>query len=134
MPWPFRDVRHAIERAADDRYAAVREGRVIEDDIVRAVSGAADRVRMFTEGIREGRRMSLLGKMKALTESAEDFTRDTHASLDGISEKIAVARGKRDAAVNKHHNYYDTVIAGVEESVEVIDRLSNGPLSGDGEN
>ena len=62
MPWPFRDVRHSVEVEADERYAAVREGRVAETDITRAVSGAADRVRMFTDGIREGRRMNKLAE------------------------------------------------------------------------
>jgi hypothetical protein len=82
--------------------------------------------------IREGR-LSLLGKMKALTESAEEFTKGTETVLDGIAAKIATAKTKRDAAAEKHHGYYDGIIKGVEESVTVIDRLSNGPLPEGGE-
>jgi hypothetical protein len=82
--------------------------------------------------IREGR-LSLLGKMKALTESAEEFNKGTEDVLDGIAAKITTAKTKRDAAAEKHHGYYDGIIKGVEESVTVIDRLSNGPLPEGGE-
>ena len=77
--------------------------------------------------------MSLLGKMQHLTEAAQKFNDDTEAVLDGIATKIAVGAAKRDAAAAKHHGYYDAIIAGVDASTEVIDRLSNGPLHGDGE-
>jgi hypothetical protein len=77
--------------------------------------------------------MSLLGKMQHLTETAQEFHKETEGVLDGIAEKIAKAKSKRDIAAGKHHGYYDTIIEGVDQSVEVIDRLSNGPLHGDGE-
>lgn len=77
--------------------------------------------------------MSLLGKLSHLTEDAQKFNDETVMVLDGIGEKIAVARTKRDVAKDKHHGYYDTIIKGVEDSVEVINRLSNGPLSEGGE-
>lgn len=95
-----------------------------------AFESLTDRViiqRVLTEMKREGK-LSLTGKMAALTESALDFTKETETVLDGIAEKIATARTKRDAAKEKHHAYYDTIISGVEDSVKVIDRLSNGPL------
>lgn len=101
-----------------------------------AISDATDRIvaeRVVKALVRENR-MSLLGKMKALTESAEDFTKETGDVLDGIAEKIAKAKLKRDAAKDKHHAYYDTIIQGVDESVVVIDRLSNGPLPEGGGN
>jgi hypothetical protein len=88
-------------------------------------------VRVVSELRREGK-LSLLGKMKALTESAEDFNKETETVLDGISDKIAAAKLKRTTAAEKHHGYYDGLIKGIEESVTVIDRLSNGPLSEDG--
>jgi|SRR5579872_5246424 len=72
--------------------------------------------------------MSLLGKLAHLTADAEQFTDETGKVLDGISEKIALARARRDIAKDKHHGYYDGIIKGVEESVTVIDRLSNSPL------
>jgi hypothetical protein len=125
MAWNWRDSRHRVEVEADLRYAAARHRRVL------GVSRKLDAV--LVEGIKEGRRMSLKGKMAALTESAADFTKETHATLDGISSKIAVAREKRDAAALKHHGYYDGIISGIEESVEAIDRLSNVPLGGDDE-
>lgn len=78
--------------------------------------------------------MSLVGKMQHLTERAQRFHDETGASLDRVGAKIDVAEKKRDEAETKHHAYYDTLISGVDESIAVIDRLSNGPLSGDGEN
>lgn len=77
--------------------------------------------------------MSLMGKMAHLTESAQDFHKSTEATLDGIAAKIETAKAKRDAAAEKHHGYYDTIIKGVDDSVEVIDRLSNAPLPEGGE-
>ena len=129
----WRDTRHPVERAADERYAAARAGG---DGITAAVADAADRitaVRVVTQMVKEGKRMSLLGKMKALTESAQDFNKETETVLDGIADKIAAAKVKRTAAAEKHHGYYDGLIKGIEDSVVVIDRLSNGPLDSDGE-
>lgn len=77
--------------------------------------------------------MSLLGKLSHLTEDAQKFNEETGTVLDQIGEKIALARTKRDEAKTKHHGYYDTIIAGVDESMKVIERLSNGPLSEGGE-
>lgn len=95
------------------------------------IAHVTDRIvaeRILTNIARE-KRLSLAGKMAALTESAQDFNRDTEAVLDGIAEKIVTAKSKRDVAAEKHHGYYDTIIKGVDDSVAVIDRLSNGPLS-----
>ena len=104
-------------------------------DITHEIAELTDRVTAFRVVRRMARRdgVSILGKMKELTESAEDFTKETHATLDGIAKKIAKATLKRDDAAGKHHAYYDGIIAGVDESVEVIDRLSNGHLGEDGE-
>lgn len=102
-------------------------------DITKALSDRTDSLIIERLLMKKGVPMSLLGKMKALTESAEDFNKDTSDVLDGISDKIKLATIKRDAAVEKHHVYYDGIIKGVDESCEVIDRLSNGPLGTDGE-
>jgi hypothetical protein len=120
-PWPLRgtqpneptpEITNAIDAAAD---------RIVAERVVKAL-------------VRENR-MSLLGKMKALTESASEFNKTTELALDGIAEKIETAKVKRSAAVDKHHGYYDTLIKGIEESTEVIDKLSNGaPLDEDGAN
>lgn len=72
--------------------------------------------------------MSLKGKMAALSERAQDFTKATETALDGISDKIAAAEKKRDAAAVRHHGFYDSIIQGIDDSVAVIDRLSNDPL------
>ncbi len=77
--------------------------------------------------------MSLLGKLAHLTADAEQFTQETVQVLDEITEKIALARARREVAKDKHHGYYDGIIKGVEESVTVIDRLSNVPLSEGGQ-
>lgn len=118
MVW--RDARSRTEIEADARYARFRTASVRLDTVL-------------ARGVREGKRMSLLGKMAHLTSSAQDFHRETEAALDGIAEKIEAGRRKRDEAVAKHHAYYDAIIAGVDESLGVIDRLSNGPLPDGGE-
>jgi hypothetical protein len=103
--------------------------------VTREVSELTDRVvayRVVTGMAREGR-MSLTGKLAALTERAQEFNKGTEAVLDGIADKIVEATRKRDAAAEKHHGYYDGIIKGVDESVTVIDRLSNGPLDQGGE-
>jgi hypothetical protein len=121
-----------MERDSALDHAGRRKDRL---DITLEISEATDRivaVRVVTAMQREGK-LSLLGKMKALTESAEDFNKETETVLDGISDKIAAAKTKRTAAAEKHHGYYDGLIKGIEDSVVVIDRLSNGPLGEDGE-
>lgn len=104
------------------------------DRLAGALPGATERVRsaqVVVRAIVEGQRaMSLLGKLNALTERATDFTKATEAGLDGLSAKIDAAEVKREAALAKHHGYYDAIAKGIDESVAVIDRLSNGPLDG----
>lgn len=103
-------------------------------DIGHEIAEATDRIvaaRVVTKMQREGR-LSITGKMAALTERAQDFHKTTEGVLDGIAEKITVAEAKRNVAAEKHHGYYDMIIAGVDESVKAIDRLSNGPLPEDG--
>jgi hypothetical protein len=102
-------------------------------DITRAIEDRTDSLVIERLLIKKGMPVSLLGKMKALTESAEDFNKSTSDVLDGIADKIRFAKIKRDAAAEKHHGYYDGIIEGVEDSVKVIDRLSNLPLGKDGE-
>lgn len=115
------DSRTRTEIEADAQYRRLREA-----------SGRLDA--SLAGAIREGKRMSLLGKMAALTERASDFNTSTESVLDGISAKIEAAVKKRDEAAAKHHGYYDTIIKGVDESVAVIDRLSNVPLGEGGGN
>jgi hypothetical protein len=40
VPWNWRDSRHAVERAADERYGRIRRG----EEITEAVAGLTDRV------------------------------------------------------------------------------------------
>lgn len=99
------------------------------------IAHATDRIvtaRIITNIARE-RRMSLTGRMAALTDRARDFNKKTEGVLDAIEDKINKADTKLNVAAEKHHGYYDGIIAGVDDSVEVIDRLSNGPLGQDGE-
>lgn len=72
--------------------------------------------------------MSLLGKINALTERAQDFTQRTSDVFDGIAAKIAEAEKKRDAAELKHTSYYDALSQGLDDTITAIDRLSNSPL------
>lgn len=118
-------------RGGTEAEPAAREIRAITD--ASTIRQNTDRLIGVRQGIKEGKRMSLLGKMKHLTETAQDFHKETESALDGITAKIALGREKREQAVAKHHSYYDAIIAGVAESTEVIDRLSNGPLLTDGE-
>lgn len=118
-PWPAKRPRDVSEALV-----TTEEIAHVTDRIVTA--------RILTNIARENR-LSLTGKMSALTESAQEFHKGTEAVLDGIAAKIALAKTKRDAAAQKHHGFYDEIIKGVEESTAVIDRLSNGPLHEDGE-
>jgi hypothetical protein len=103
-----------------------------------AIDSAADRIvtaRVLTAiaNNAKGKPLSLTGKMQALTERALDFHKKTEGVLDGISEKIVKAEHKRDIAAEKHHDYYDSIIAGVDDSIKAIERLSNVPLHEGGE-
>lgn len=122
---PWR--RHETQRPRDVSEALVTTSELahVTDRIVTA--------RILTNIARE-KKLSLSGKLAALTESAQDFHKGTEAVLDGIASKIKTATLKRDIAAEKHHGFYDGIIKGVDESTAVIDRLSNGPLSEDGEN
>jgi hypothetical protein len=110
--------------AVDDRIAEIQESRRRLG--IRDLSVKLDQ--SLTAAIQEGKRMSLVGKLAAISERARDFHADTERTLDEIAEKITTATAKRDEAAAKHHTYYDNVIAGVDETVSVIDRLSNVPL------
>lgn len=98
--------------------------------LTKAIADAAERVsaERVVRQIARTERMSLAGKMAALTERATKFNTDTETALDRIADKVTKAEAKRDAAEEKHHAYYDGIVAGIDESVKVIDRLSNGPL------
>lgn len=105
--------------------------RITDKDVLDAGADRIVAARVLTTIARD-RKMSLLGKLQHLTEEAQSFNDETGLALDGIAAKIALGREKRRAAEAKHHAYYDTIIGAVDESTKVIDRLSNGPLSGDG--
>jgi hypothetical protein len=139
LPEDARDrqwrLRNSFRNRTDDaRYEEMRRERerelARETDITTAIAAAADRIAAYTDGLKEGRRMSLLGKMKHLTESAQDFNTKTGQALDGIQAKIDASNVKRDEAVAKHHAYYDEVNKGVDETIAVIDQLSNGVPNG----
>ncbi len=119
------------DKAQDLRQGEQKAPERPKPDITKAVADAADRItaaRVVSQMVREGKRMSLLGKMQHLTETAQDFHRETEAALDGIAAKIEAAKKKREEAEATHHGYYDAIMAGVDESIKAIDRLSNGPL------
>jgi hypothetical protein len=97
-----------------------------EDDEFRKASRKLDK--SLTAAIKEGKQMSVIGKIAALTGSATEFNQSTPVVLDGIAEKIALATKKRDELAAKHHAYYDGIIKGADESMAVVDRLSNVPL------
>jgi len=119
----WRDSRHRSEMDADARYAAARDaGRRLDGVLAAAIA----------EG-KGARPMSLMGKMAALTESAQDFNRETGEKLDALATRIPALAEKRDAALAKHHAYYNGLEKGIDDSAAVIDRLSNGPLGGDSE-
>lgn len=103
--------------------------------IEQAINDATDQIvaeRVVKSLIRE-RKMSLIGKLAHLSERAQDFHAETEKTLDGIAQKIDTASKKRDDIAARHHDYYDAIIKGVDQSIEVIDRLSNSPLPDDGE-
>lgn len=78
--------------------------------------------------------MSQLGRLEALTARQNDLSKKTDEVLDGIEEKVNKYETKLNVAEGKHHAHYDKLIEGMEQSIVVIDRLSNGPLPDDGGN
>ena len=82
--------------------------------------------------IRESRSGSLSGKIANLTEDIQAFSQETHTVLDGISDKIATAREKREEAAEAHHSHYDKLIGDFQDSIDAVERLSNIPLEGGG--
>ena len=88
---------------------------------------------VLTAGIRAGRRGSLSGKIANLTEDLNDFNKETHVVLDGISDKIAEARTKRDEAAEAQHAHFDGLIGDFQDTIDAVDRLSNIPLDRGGE-
>lgn len=93
------------------------------DPVMRAAQMATDLISAY-----QGKPMSLLGKMNALTESAADFNTKTGAALDELQARLPVLAKKRDDALVKHHSYYDGLEKSFDDTAAVIDKLSNGPL------
>ena len=92
-----------------------------------------DRIAAYRTGLQEGRRMSQIGRLEALNARQTDLSKKTDKVLDGIEEKCNKYETKLNAAEEKHHGYYDKLIGSMDDSIVVIDRLSNGPLSDAGE-
>lgn len=78
-------------------------------DITEAIADAADRVTAVRVVIQREKRLSLAGKMAALTERANDFTRDTEKVLDGIAEKIT--RRRKSSAISRSKSTTATTTA-----------------------
>jgi hypothetical protein len=87
----------------------------------------------LTRAIRDTRRGSLAGKIADITEQMGDFAQETHVVLDGISDKIATARMKRDEAAEAQHAHFDGLIGDFQDTIDAVDRLSNFPLDRGGE-
>lgn len=87
---------------------------------------------VLAKGIREGRRGSLSGKIANLLDDMEDFTRETHTVIDGVAEKIAEARQKREEAAEAQHAHFGGLIKDFQDTIDAIDRLANYPFEEDG--
>ena len=121
-PWPLR------EDKPDGRTLAAAQGVTT----AQTINANADRIEAYRKGLAEGRRMSQIERMAALTARQGDLSKKTDKVLDGIEDKCNKYETKLNTAEEKHHSYYDKLIGSMEESVTVIDRLSNGPLHEDG--
>jgi len=86
----------------------------------------------LTRSIRDTRRGSLSAKVADITEQMGDFNQETHIVLDGLRDKIAEARKKRDEAAEAQHGHYDQLIGDFQDTIDAVERLSNSPLDGDG--
>lgn len=99
------------------------------DAITTAIADAADRITAVRVVIQRERKLSLASKMAEIAANTKSLNEKTSNALDSIIEKQAKAASKVNEAESKHHAYYDAIISGADESIAVIDRLSNGPLS-----
>jgi len=82
--------------------------------------------------IRALRRGSLSAKISILSDEMADFEVESHRVVDGIRQKVADARDKRDEAAAAQHAHYDGLIGDFQESIDAVERLSNLPLGGSG--
>lgn len=87
---------------------------------------------VLMRSIRDTRRGSLSAKVADITEQMGDFTQETHIVLDGLRDKIALAREKRDEAAEAQHTHYDGLIGDFQDSIDAVERLSNAPFDGGG--
>ena len=79
----------------------------------------------LTRGRRGG---GLSAKISELASDMEDFNRETDIVLDGIRDKITVARRKRDEASEAQHGHYDGLIGDFQDTIDAVDRISNLPF------
>lgn len=121
----WRDSRHPIEKAADDRYAAVRAGEV---GITQAVAYAADRITAYrVVTYNQGKRMSKLAEISERIvekKAAHDAKADEWAArLDELDRREPVAFAIGDAVIEEKEGD----VAEMERNMRTI---SNLPLAG----
>lgn len=86
----------------------------------------------LSESVQTLRRGSLSAKIGSLADEMADFNAESHKVVDGIREKVARAREKRDEAAAAQHAHYDGLINDWQDSIDSAERLSNIPLGGRG--
>jgi hypothetical protein len=87
---------------------------------------------VLTRSIGDLRRGSLSAKVADLANDMDDFNKESHIVLDGIKDKITLARQKRDEAAEAHHQHYDLIIGDFQDSIDAVEHLSNLPFEKNG--
>lgn len=77
---------------------------------------------------RRRERGALSTKISDLATEMDDFNTETHLVVDGVRDKIRLARRKRDEAVEVQHAHYDGLIGDFQETIDASEQFSNLPL------
>jgi hypothetical protein len=87
----------------------------------------------LNKSIRATRRGHLSSKISELAADMEDFNRETDVVLDGLRDKMQLARRKREEATEAQHGHFDGLIGDFQDTIDAVDRLSNLPFDNGGE-
>lgn len=123
MAWNWRDSRHAVEKAADDRYAQARAVKGVTD--IETINVNADRIEAYRTGMVEGRKMS---KLAAISErivekkATHDKKADEWAArLDSLDKREPGAFAIGDAVIAEKEGD----LAEMEKNMRTISNLPN---------
>src|SRR5277367_1876578 len=97
---------------------AIESSRKLDTMLTHSISS-------LSRGRRSG---GLSSKISELAADMETFNQETDIVLDGIRDKMTVARAKREEAAEVQHGHFDNLIGDFQDTIDAVDRLSNLPF------